>query len=43
MISMTIDKHKKDSSWPLSVWVVKGKLYKKSHLTETIKKLQKLI
>jgi diadenosine tetraphosphate (Ap4A) HIT family hydrolase len=38
-----IARNKKDSSWPLSVWVVKGKSYKKSHLSETIKKIQKLI
>jgi diadenosine tetraphosphate (Ap4A) HIT family hydrolase len=38
-----IARNKKDSSWPLSVWVVKGKPYKKSHLSETIKKIQKLI
>jgi diadenosine tetraphosphate (Ap4A) HIT family hydrolase len=38
-----IARNKKDTSWPLSVWVVKGKPYKKSHLSETIKKIQKLI
>ncbi|MFM7983289.1 MAG: HIT family protein, partial [Candidatus Fonsibacter sp.] len=38
-----IARKKKDSSWPLSVWVVKGKPYKKTHLSETIKKIQKLI
>ena len=32
----------KDSSWPLSVWVVKGKLYKKKLLKSRIIKLQKL-
>ena len=38
-----IARNKKDSSWPLSVWVVKRKPYKKSHLSETIKKIQKFI
>ncbi len=38
-----IARNKNDSSWPLSVWVVKRRSYKKSHLTETIKKIQKLI
>ena len=38
-----IARNKKDSSWPLSVWVTKGKPYKKIHLSETIKKIQKLI
>ena len=42
-IRQILDLNKKDSSWPLSVWVVKGKPYKKSHLSETIKKIQKLI
>ena len=32
----------KDSSWPLSVWVVKGKLYSKKLLKSRIGKLQKL-
>ena len=31
----------KDSSWPLSVWVVKGKLYSKVLLTKTISKIKK--
>jgi len=31
----------KDSSWPLSVWVVKGKLYSKVLLTKTIFKIKK--
>jgi diadenosine tetraphosphate (Ap4A) HIT family hydrolase len=38
-----IARNKKDSSWPLSVWVVKGKPYTKIHLDKTIKKIQKLI
>ena len=31
----------KDSSWPLSVWVVKGKPYSKTLLTKTIAKFNK--
>ena len=31
----------KDSTWPLSVWVVKGKLYSKVILTKTINKIKK--
>ena len=31
----------KDSSWPLSVWVVKGKPYSKVLLTKTIFKIKK--
>ena len=31
----------KDSSWPLSVWVVKGKPYSKVLLTKTIYKIKK--
>ena len=34
-----IARKKSDSSWPLSVWVVKGKSYKKSLLKSMIKKL----
>ena len=30
----------KDSSWPLSVWVVKGKPYSKNLLNETIAKIK---
>ena len=36
-----IARFKKDSSWPLSVWVVKGKPYTKKALSETISKLNK--
>jgi diadenosine tetraphosphate (Ap4A) HIT family hydrolase len=35
-----IARKKSDSSWPLSVWVVKGKSYKKSLLNSMIKKLE---
>ena len=36
-----IARFKKDSSWPLSVWVVKGKPYAKKALSETISKINK--
>ena len=36
-----IARFKKDSSWPLSVWVDKGKLYKKKEQTIIINKLKK--
>ena len=32
----------KDSSWPLSVWVVKGRPYSKTVLDKTITKIKKL-
>ena len=35
-----IARKKSDSSWPLSVWVVKGKPYKKSTIKSMIKKLE---
>ena len=35
-----IARNKKDSSWPLSVWVVKGKNYSKSDLIEAVKKIR---
>jgi len=37
-----IARYKKDSSWPLSVWVVRKKLYTRKILFETILKLKKL-
>ena len=37
-----IARSKKDSSWPLSVWVTKGKPYLKKLLISRISKLQKL-
>jgi len=37
-----ISRFKKDSSWPLSVWVVKKKPYPKKILVDIIKKLKKL-
>ena len=38
-----IARYKKDSSWPLSVWVVKGKSYSKLALKNLIEKLRKVI
>ena len=37
-----IARSKKDSSWPLSVWVVKKKNYSKKSLDKTMLKLKKL-
>ena len=36
-----IARYKSDSTWPLSVWVVKGKPYKKDSLQSLISKLKK--
>jgi diadenosine tetraphosphate (Ap4A) HIT family hydrolase len=38
-----IARSKKDSSWPLSVWVVKGKKYSKINLENTIEKIRKAL
>jgi len=38
-----IARSKKDSSWPLSVWVVKGKSYSKLSLKNLIEKLRKVL
>ena len=38
-----IARSKKDSSWPLSVWVVKGKTYPKLALNKLIEKLRKVL
>ena len=35
-----IARYKTDVSWPLSVWVVKGKLYSKKNLKEVLKKIR---
>ena len=35
-----IARNKRDSSWPLSVWVVKGKKYSKTALTNMIEKIK---
>ena len=36
-----IARNKKDSSWPLSVWVVKGKKYSKQSLMKILKKVSR--
>ena len=36
-----IARNKNDSSWPLSVWVVKGKTYSKTALEKNLSKLKK--
>ena len=36
-----VARNKKDASWPLSVWVVKGKPYSKVALSEIINKIRK--
>ena len=36
-----IARNKNDSSWPLSVWVVKGKIYTKTALSDMIQKVRK--
>ena len=38
-----ISRFKRDESWPLSVWVVKGKPYPKKKLIDTFGKLKKLL
>ena len=38
-----IGRSKKDSTWPLSVWVVKGKTYSKLALKNLIEKLRKVL
>ena len=38
-----IARSKKDSSWPLSVWVVKGKSYSKTALKVIVDKLRKAL
>ena len=38
-----IARSKKDSTWPLSVWVVKGKTYSKLALKNLIEKLRKVL
>ena len=38
-----IARNKKDSSWPLSVWVVKGKSYSKTALKVIVDKLRKAL
>ena len=38
-----IARTKKDSSWPLSVWVIKGKKYSKQPLIKLLERLRKVI
>ena len=38
-----IARNKKDPTWPLSVWVTKGKPYTKSELAKILVKLKKII
>tara|TARA_B110001452_G_C15099344_1_gene383347 strand:+ start:386 stop:781 length:396 start_codon:yes stop_codon:yes gene_type:complete len=38
-----ISRYRRDESWPLSVWVIKGKAYSKKELLNRINKLKKLI
>jgi diadenosine tetraphosphate (Ap4A) HIT family hydrolase len=38
-----VPRHKTDPSWPLSIWVVKGKPYTKLALAKMIAKLQSII
>jgi diadenosine tetraphosphate (Ap4A) HIT family hydrolase len=38
-----IARNKKDSSWPLSVWVVKGKNYSKTALNNMVDKVRKAL
>ena len=38
-----IPRHKKDPTWPLSIWVIKGKPYTKVALAEMLEKLKKII
>ena len=38
-----IARNTKDSSWPLSVWVIKGKTYSKLNLNNLIEKLRKVL
>ena len=37
-----VARYKKDTSWPLSVWVVKGKTYSKVALSEILNKIRKV-
>jgi diadenosine tetraphosphate (Ap4A) HIT family hydrolase len=38
-----IARKKNDSSWPLSVWVVKGKPYTQKSLSEIVEKIRKVL
>jgi diadenosine tetraphosphate (Ap4A) HIT family hydrolase len=37
-----IARYKNDLTWPLSVWVKKGKIYSKENLSFTLSKLKKV-
>ena len=38
-----VPRHKKDPTWPLSIWVIKGKPYTKVALASMLYKLKKII
>ena len=38
-----VPRHKKDPTWPLSIWVIKGKPYTKEALASMLDKLKKII
>jgi len=38
-----VPRHKKDPTWPLSIWVIKGKPYTKNELAKILTKLKKII
>ena len=38
-----VPRHKKDPTWPLSIWVIKGKPYTKVALASMLDKLKKII
>ena len=38
-----VPRHKKDPTWPLSSWVIKGKPYTKNELAKILTKLKKII
>jgi len=38
-----VPRHKKDPTWPLSIWVIKGKPYTKVALADMLEKFKKII
>ena len=38
-----VPRHKKDPTWPLSIWVIKGKPYSRNELAKILAKLKKII
>ena len=38
-----VPRHKKDPTWPLSIWVIKGKPYLRNELAKILPKLKKII